>query len=73
MPNTSMLDQTTEFLLYTAPNGAIEVEVQRTTITKHLKTTLESNGLQENVLCSILKHSIGHGTIEEKIKEYANG
>lgn len=28
MPNLSLQDQTTEFLLYTAPNGAIKVEVQ---------------------------------------------
>lgn len=27
MPNLSLQDQTTEFLLYTAPNGAIKVEV----------------------------------------------
>ena len=27
MPNLSLQDQSTEFLLYTAPNGAIKVEV----------------------------------------------
>ena len=27
MPNLSLQDQTTEFLLYTAPNGEIKVEV----------------------------------------------
>ncbi len=29
MLNLSQQDQATEFLLYTAPNGAIKVEVQR--------------------------------------------
>jgi hypothetical protein len=27
MPNLSLQDQTTEFLLYTAPNGAVKVDV----------------------------------------------
>jgi len=27
MPNLSLQDQTTEFLLYTVPNGAVKVEV----------------------------------------------
>ncbi len=58
----STQDQTTDFLLYTAPNGEIKVEVllsnetiwltqermaelfgvQRSTITKHLKSVFES-------------------------------
>lgn len=91
----SLSDQTTEFLLYTAPNGAIKVEVllsnetiwltqermaelfgvQRPAITKHLKNIFESNELREEVVCSILEHTTGHGAIEgltqtQKVKYY---
>lgn len=86
MPNLSLQDQTTEFLLYTAPNGAIKVEVllsgetlwltqermaelfgvQRPAITKHLKNIFESNELQEEVVCSILEHTITHGAKESQ-------
>ena len=91
----SLCDQTTEFLLYTAPNGAIKVEVllsnetiwltqermaelfgvQRPAITKHLKNIFESNELREEVVCSILEHTTGHGAIEgltqtQKVKYY---
>jgi len=93
--HVSLRDQTTEFLLYTAPNGAIKVEVllsnesiwltqermaalfgvQRPAITKHLKNIFESNELQEEVVCSILEQTTGHGAVEgltqtRKVKYY---
>lgn len=93
IPTLSTQDQTTEFLLYTAPNGNIKVEVllnnetiwltqermaelfgvQLPAITKHLKKIFDSNELQEEVVCSILEHTTGHGAIGDKIKEVVDG
>lgn len=93
IPTLSTQDQTTEFLLYTAPNGDIKVEVllnnetiwltqermaelfgvQLPAITKHLKKIFDSNELQEEVVCSILEHTTGHGAIGDKIKEVVDG
>ncbi|MBN2738966.1 MAG: hypothetical protein JXR70_18440 [Spirochaetales bacterium] len=41
-------------------------DVQRPTITKHLKNIFESGELDEQVICSILKHTTQHGTVEVK-------
>lgn len=78
----SLQDQTTEFLLYTAPNGGIKVEVMLNNetlwltqermaelfgvITKHLKNIFESGELEEHVVCSILELTTEHGAIAGK-------
>lgn len=82
----NLYNQTTEFLLYTVPNGGIKVEallnnetlwltqermtelfdVQRPAITKHLKNIFESDELEEQVVCFILKLTTEHGAIAGK-------
>ena len=91
--NLTLRDESTEFLLDTAPNGAIKVEVLLSNesiwltqkrmaelfgvgvpaISKHLKKIFDSNERQEEVVCSILEHTTGHGAIGDKIKEVVDG
>ncbi len=57
-------DELTEFLLYTAPNGNVKVEVfgvDRSVITKHLKNIFENAELEEHSVCAKIAHTAEDG------------
>ncbi len=79
-------EQTSEFILYTTPNGVVQIEafvkdetiwltqklmaelfdVDRTSISRHLKNIFESGELLEEVVCADFAHTTQHGAIEGK-------
>lgn len=67
MPNLSLQDQTTEFLLYTAPNGAIKVEVllSNETIWLTQKRMAELFGVGVPAISKHLKNIFESGELQE--------
>ncbi|NLY63837.1 MAG: virulence RhuM family protein [Alcaligenaceae bacterium] len=69
MPNLSLQDQTTEFLLYTAPNGDIKVEVllNNETIWLTQERMAELFGVQRPAITKHLKNIFESGELDEKL------
>lgn len=69
MPNLSLEDQTTEFLLYTAPNGKIKVEVvlSNETIWLTQERMAELFGVQRPAITKHLKNIFESGELEEAV------
>ena len=69
MPNLSLQDQTTEFLLYTAPNGAIKVEVllSNESIWLTQKRMAELFGVGVPAISKHLKNIFDSGELEEAV------
>ena len=69
MPNLSLEDQTTEFLLYTAPNGKIKVEVglSNETIWLTQERMAELFGVQRPAITKHLKNIFESGELEESV------
>ena len=69
MPNLSLQDQTTEFLLYTAPNGAIKVEVLLSNETLWLtqKRMAELFGVGVPAISKHLKNIFDSGELQEEV------
>jgi len=69
MPNLSLQDQTTEFLLYTAPNGAIKVEVllSNETIWLTRKRMAELFGVGVPAISKHLKNIFESGELQEEL------
>ncbi len=69
MPNLSLADQTTEFLLYTAPNGKIKVEVvlSNETIWLTQERMAELFGVQRPAITKHLKNIFESGELEESV------
>ncbi len=69
MPNLSLEDQTTEFLLYTAPNGKIKVEVvlSNETIWLTQERMAELFGVQRPAITKPLKNIFESGELEESV------
>lgn len=69
MPNLSLQDQTTEFLLYTAPNGDIKVEVllNNETIWLTQERMAELFGVQRPAITKHLKNIFETGELDEKL------
>ncbi len=69
MPNLSLQDQTTEFLLYTAPNGAIKVEVLLSNETLWLtqKRMAELFGVGVPAISKHLKNIFNSGELQEEV------
>jgi len=69
MPNLSLQDQTTEFLLYTAPNGAIKVEVLLSNETLWLtqKRMAELFGVGVPAISKHLKNIFDSGELQEEL------
>jgi len=68
MPNLSLRDQTTEFLLYTAPNGAIKVEVLLSdeTIWLTQERMAELFGVQRPAITKHLKNIFESNELQEE-------
>ena len=69
MPNLTLRDQTTEFLLYTAPNGAIKVEVLigNETIWLTQKRMAELFGVGIPAISKHLKNIFESGELQEEV------
>lgn len=69
MPNLSLRDQTTEFLLYTAPNGAIKVEVllSNETIWLTQERIAELFGVQRPAITKHLKNIFESNELQEEV------
>ncbi|MCQ8104890.1 hypothetical protein NP590_12310 [Methylomonas sp. SURF-2] len=69
MPNLSLQDQTTEFLLYTAPNGAIKVEVllSNETIWLTQERMAELFGVQRPAITKHLKNIFESHELQEDV------
>jgi hypothetical protein len=69
MPNLSLRDQTTEFLLYTAPNGAIKVEVllSHESIWLTQKRMAELFGVGVPAISKHLKNIFDSGELQEEL------
>ena len=69
MPNLSLQDQTTEFLLYIAPNGEIKVEVllNNETIWFTQERMAELFGVQRPAISKHLKNIFESGELDEKL------
>ncbi len=69
MPNLSLQDQTTEFLLYTAPNGAVKVEVLLSGETLWLtqKRMAELFGVQRPAITKHLKNIFESKELQEDV------
>lgn len=69
MPNLSLQDQTTEFLLYTAPNGAIKVEVlvSHETIWLTQDRMAELFGVQRPAITKHLKNIFESRELQEEV------
>ena len=69
MPNLSLQDQTTEFLLYTAPNGAIKVEVllSNEAILLTQKRMAELFGIAVPAISKHLKNVFESGELQEEL------
>ena len=69
MPNLSLQDQTTEFLLYTAPNGAIKIEVLLNNETLWLtqERMAELFGVQRPAITKHLKNIFDSGELQETV------
>ena len=69
MPNLSLQDQTTEFLLYTAPNGAIKVEVllSNETIWLTQKRMAELFGVGVPAISKHLKNIFDSNELQEEM------
>jgi hypothetical protein len=69
VPNLSLQDQTTEFLLYTAPNGQIKVEVLLGNETLWLtqKRMAELFGVGVPAISKHLKNIFGSGELQEEL------
>lgn len=69
MPNLSLQDQTTEFLLYTAPNGDIKVEVllDDETIWLTQERIAELFGVQRPAITKHLKSIFESGELDEQL------
>lgn len=67
--NLSLQDQTTEFLLYTAPNGTIKVEVllSNETIWLTQERMAELFGVQRPVITKHLKNTFESNELQEKV------
>lgn len=69
MPNLSLQDQATEFLLYTAPNGAIKVEVLLSgeTIWLTQERMAELFGVGVPAISKHLKNIFESGELQEEV------
>ena len=69
MPNLSLQDQTTEFLLYTAPNGAVKVEVLLSGETLWLtqERMAELFGVQRPAITKHLKNIFESTELQEEV------
>ncbi len=69
MPNLSLQDQTTEFLLYSAPNGDIKVEVllSNETIWLTQKRMAELFGVGVSAISKHLKNIFESGELREEL------
>ena len=69
IPTLSTQDQTTEFLLYTAPNGDIKVEVllNNETIWLTQERMAELFGVQRPAITKHLKNIFETGELDEKL------
>ena len=69
IPTLSTQDQTTEFLLYTAPNGDIKVEVllNNETIWLTQERMAELFGVQRPAITKHLKNIFESGELDEKL------
>ena len=69
MPNLSMQDQTTEFLLYTAPNGSIKVEVllSNESIWLTQERMAELFGVQRPAITKHLKNIFESNELQEDV------
>lgn len=69
MPNLSLQDQTTEFLLYTAPNGAVKVEVLLSSETLWLtqKRMAELFGVGVPAISKHLKNIFESGELQKEL------
>lgn len=69
MPNLSLQDQTTEFLLYTAPNGAIKVEVllSNESIWLTQERMAELFGVQRPAITKHLKNIFESNELQEEV------
>ena len=69
MPNLSLQDQTTEFLLYTAPNGTVKVEVllSNETIWLTQKRMAELFGVGVPAISKHLKNIFDNGELQEEL------
>ncbi len=69
MPNISLQDQTTEFLFYTAPNGAIKVEVllSNETIWLTQERMAELFGVQRPAITKHLKNIFDSNELQEDV------
>jgi hypothetical protein len=69
MPNLSQHDQTTEFLLYTAPNGDIKIEVllNNETIWLTQERMAELFGVQRPAITKHLKNIFDSGELQEEV------
>ena len=69
MPNLSLQDQTTEFLLYTAPNGAVKVEVLLSGETLWLiqERMAELFGVQRPAITKHLKNIFESNELQEEV------
>ena len=69
MPNLSLQDQTTEFLLYTAPNGEVKVEVLLSNETLWLtqERMAELFGVQRPAITKHLKNIFASNELQEKV------
>lgn len=69
MPNLSLQDQTTEFLLYTAPNGAVKVEVLLSGETLWLtqERMAELFGVQRPAITKHLKNIFASNELQENV------
>lgn len=69
MPNLSLQDQTTEFLLYTAPNGTVKVEVllSNETIWLTQKRMAELFGVGVPAISKHLKNIFDSGELQEEL------
>ncbi len=69
MPNLSLQDQTSEFLLYTSPNGDVKVEVLLSgeTIWLTQKRIAELFGVQRPAITKHLKKIFDSGELQEEV------
>ncbi len=69
MPNLSLQDQTTEFLLYTAPNGEVKVEVLLSGETLWLtqERMAELFGVQRPAITKHLKNIFESNEVQEEV------
>jgi len=70
MPNLSLRDQTTEFLLYTAPGGAVKVEVLLSGETRWLsqERMAELFGVQRPAITKHLKNIFDSNELQEEVE-----